>query len=274
VTDPILSVVTGTRNRPESIARMTRSVLAHTIVPFELLIGDASDDGSRFASDDPRVHVHREAPPLGPPRGYNALFQRTRGTWVCFLNDDLEVRPGWAEAILAAAARHPTADLLCLPVVEPGYPAPLVLLYLGIPYACMGAIRRDAGQGLGWFDEGYEFYATDPDFSLRLISAGREMAPVPGAHVVHHRIADELRVANRGSFERDNARLGRRWHARRHVLRRQYRRSSFRNFRGLETLWCEPYRTRALELPIDAGQPARRVRYPHRVKAHGWWLGI
>ena len=272
--DPILSIVTGTRNRPESIARMARSVLAHTGVPFEMLIGDASDGGPSFASGDPRVHVHREAPPLGPPRGYNALFRRARGAWACFLNDDLEVRPGWGEAVLAAAARYPKADLLCLPVVEPGYPAPLVWLYLGIPYACMGAIRREAGEALGWFDEGFEFYATDPDFALRVVSAGRGLAPVPGAHVLHHRLADALRVVNRSRFERDNARLGRRWHAKRRALRRQYRRSSFRNFRGLETLWCEPYRTFALELPVDTAQPAHRVRNPHRVKAHGWWLGI
>ena len=111
MSDPLLSIVSGTRNRPEFVARFVRSVLEHVTVPFELLIGDASDGGSFFESSDPRVHVYPERVRLGPPRGYNALFRRARGAWVCYLNDDLEIGAGWSEAVVAALARHPEADL-------------------------------------------------------------------------------------------------------------------------------------------------------------------
>src|SRR4029450_4530455 len=124
---PRLSIVSGTRNRPEFVARFVRSVLEHVTVPFELLIGDASDGGSFFESPDPRVHVYPERVRRGAPRGYNALFRRARGAWVCYLNDDLEIGAGWSEAVVAAVARHPEADLFWLAVREPARARPFHL---------------------------------------------------------------------------------------------------------------------------------------------------
>jgi GT2 family glycosyltransferase len=253
---------------------MVRSVAQHSDVPFELLIGDASAPSQRFACDDPRVRVIPEDPPLGPPRGYNALYRQARGRWICWLNDDLEVPPGWGAALIGAIEHHVEVDLFCLPVIERGASEALLLLYLGLPYACMGAVRREAGEALGWLDEGYGFYATDPDFALRMIASGRRLAPAVGAHVFHHHLKDEARVANTPHFERDNARLGRLWHPRRRALRRLYRRSSFRYFRDLETRWSEAWRCQALEVPLDPSAAPRPPNRPHRVKAPGWWLGI
>ncbi len=95
---PLLSIVTGTRNRPDLIADMVNSVLAHTKHPFELLIADGSD-GEPFVCNDPRVRVFPETEPLGSVRAYNAVFEQAQGDFVCFLNDDLVVLPGWSVAI-------------------------------------------------------------------------------------------------------------------------------------------------------------------------------
>ncbi len=273
VSDPLLSIVSGTRNRPEFVARFVWSVLEHVTVPFELLIGDASDGGSFFESPDPRVHVYPERVRLGPPRGYNALFRRARGAWVCYLNDDLEIGAGWSEAVVAALARHPEADLFCLPMLEPGEPGPIILLYQQLPYANMGMVRREAGDALGWFDEGYRFYATDVDLAMRAIASGYRIAPAIGAHVFHHHLPDEERVGNQDFLDGDNERLRRTWRPRRKELRRRYRRTSFRHFRGLGTRACPNYHCDAIDVPLD---PAARTRprQPHRVKAYGWWLGI
>ena len=177
--EPCFSLVTGTRNRPDAIARMIRSALDHVDASFELLVGDASDRPGGFERIDPRVEVIREPEPLGYTRGFNALFRRARGRFVCFLNDDVELPPGWGSALLAATLRHPEVDLFCLPVIERGESAPSILLFMGMPFACMGAVRREAGEALGWFDEGYAFYGADPDLSLRLIASGRRLAPAP-----------------------------------------------------------------------------------------------
>jgi GT2 family glycosyltransferase len=252
---------------------MVRSVLDNTYVPFELLIADASD-GALFECDDPRVRVIPEPVPLGAPRGFNVLYRHARGTWVCWLNDDLEIPKGWGEALETSLHEHPEVDLFCLPVIERGDPAALILLYLGIPYACMGVMRREVGDAIGWLDEGYRFYATDPDIALRTVEAGHRLAPAIGAHVYHHHLEDEGRSSNREAFDQDNARLNRLWHPKRRALRRRYRRTSYRYFKDLNTRRSTVYGCEALEVPtgVEAG-PARAPR-PHRVKAWGWWLGI
>src|SRR5262245_21776834 len=40
---PLLTVVTGTRNRHDELTRLIDSVIRLTRVPYELIIGDASD---------------------------------------------------------------------------------------------------------------------------------------------------------------------------------------------------------------------------------------
>jgi len=271
VSDPILSITTGTRNRPDSIERFVASVLEHTRVPFELLVADASDRVPPFSCSDARVRVHREDPPLGPVRGSNALFRRASGSWVCFLNDDLEVTPGWDEAVMTATARHPEVDLFCLPVLERGEQSAKILLFCGLPYACMGVVRREAGEALGWYDESYRFYATDPDFAMRVIVAGRRLAPVLGTCMVHERVVDEERASHGAALVWDNARLSRTWRPRLAEQYRRYRRTSFRYFRGLETTFSEAWDTEALDVPIGAATPSRPLR-PHRVDAPRWWL--
>lgn len=253
---------------------MIRSALDHAGPSFELLVGDASDRPGGFERSDPRVEVIREPEPLGYTRGFNALFRRARGRYVCFLNDDVELPPGWGAALLEAIRRHPEVELFCLPLIERGESEASILLCMGVPYACMGAVRREAGEALGWFDEGYGFYAADTDFSLRLIAAGRRLAPARGAHVFHHRADDAQRVSNVAHVERDRARRQRIWHPRRQALRRRYRRSSFRYFRALEERQSPTHRCAALVVPSGAQTSAARPVRTHRVRAPGWWLGL
>jgi GT2 family glycosyltransferase len=272
VTSLLLSITTGTRNRPAPIESFVRSVLAHTTVPFELLVADASDRVPPYTNADPRVHVVREDPPVGPIRGSNRLFRQARGRWVCFLNDDLEVTPNWDRAVVASIERCPRADLLCIPVLERGDATAKILLYHGLPYACMGVVRREAGDALGWYDEGYRFYATDPDLSMRMLEAGRWIAPVRGACVVHDRLADDERASHHESFQRDNQRLLERWTPRLPALSRRYRRTSYRYFRDLETTFSEVWNTEALEVPLANAPRSERRGRPHTVDAPGWWL--
>lgn len=267
----MISVIVGTRNRPQLIERFVASIVAHTTHPFEVLVGDASDRVPCYESGDSRVRVLWESEPLGYVRGYNALFREARGSYVAFLNDDLEVLPGWSEGVMGLFQRHPKVDLACLPMVEPDEEGAFLLLYSGIPYACMGVARREAGEALGWFDEGYRFYAADPDFSLRLILSGRRLAPVFGPPLVHHKHPDGARDANRAHLERDNRRLQEIWTRRMKQVRRSYRRGSSRYFRGLETRWSEAHQTDALEIPgSDADRPLN-PRRPHEPRGSPWW---
>ena len=92
---PLLSLITGTRNRPDGIARFLESVHTHTTSPYEVLVGDASDEPAQIDTAGGRVRIFREDPPRGYAAGYNRLLGHARGEVVVLLNDDLELLAHW-----------------------------------------------------------------------------------------------------------------------------------------------------------------------------------
>lgn len=248
VEQPLFSLVTGSRNRPESLERFLRSVREQTTHPYEVLIADASDTPHR--SDDPFVRVFPEPEPLGFIRGYNRVFPEARGEWVVWLNDDIELQPGWSDLLAATIGRGPQVDLFCLPLVEPGDKEPFLLLYRGLPLACFACVRRTAGDALGWFDEGYRFYGADPDLSLRFHATARRVAPVLGRPLFHHREEDDRRTENRSHLDADTARLERIWRPKVRALKRLYRRRSKPYFGGLKKGFCERYHSPTFRIPV------------------------
>lgn len=273
---PLLSIVTGTRNRPKLIADMVSSILENTEHSFEILIGDCSD-GALFTCEDPRVRVIPEPVPLGFGRGYNKLFKQARGDFVCYLNDDLVVLPGWSTAIFDVFERHPEVDMACIPVIEPDEPAPFLLLFWQIPVAQFGVLRREAGEALGWFDERYRFYAPDVDLSMRVIDSGRRLAPVFGRVVRHFRIEDSQRDENEMNLKPDNKLLFKSWKKRRWKIIRKYRKNSFRYFEGFETRQSGGYYNAILlTVPEHPDARPRLPSQPYLVERPGIreWLGF
>ena len=270
---PLLSVLTGTRNRPEILSDMVRSVLEHTKHPFELLIGDASD-GSPFECGDPRVRVLQESTPLGPVRGFNKLFRQAQGDLVCWLNDDLEVLPCWSDAVVGVFESYPEVDLVCLPLMEPEDPDPFILLYKQIPYAQMGVIRRDVGDSLGWFDERYQNYGPDIDFTMRFIDSDRRMAPVYGRVLRHHKIEDGNREVMMERAKSDNAKVGRILKPRRYEIRAKFRRTSYHYFSNLGLRYSDSYGCDMLDIPLapDGNQAPPERPYQVTIPRFQYWL--
>jgi len=75
------------------------------------------------------------------------------------------------------------------------------------------AVRRDAWQTIGGFDEGYRLYFEETDWLRRLVRAGAEAVHVPSAHAVHlydRSASTEPRSA--GWFAASRRRFERRWY--------------------------------------------------------------
>jgi N-acetylglucosaminyl-diphospho-decaprenol L-rhamnosyltransferase len=204
------------------------------------------DNGGRAelaVSDDPgvRVEVLRT-----DNRGYgaaaNAGFARARelgADCIALLNDDVEVRPGWAEAL---AAELVDAVGAAQPVVLVAGTDPAVVNSLGVEIGADGA-GTDVGDGgpvppagtpatdlavftggavmftkgfldaSGGFDERWFLYYEDVDLARRGAGLGWRYRLVPAAVVTHHRGASTSQLPDRTRFLQERNRV---WCAVRH----------------------------------------------------------
>ncbi len=214
---PLLSIITGTRNRPVAFRRLVDSIEEHTDVHWELVISDASDipiEKEPVATDAtwPRIRVLAERPRLGCTAGYNRAFKEAKGRWVVWLNDDVTVTAGWATTAIAFMRDHLPIGLGAFYYDEPERKTPLAVNDgWGIPYANFGILRRDLGEQIGWFDDDLRMYGNDNSLTFKVLMAGLGVAGIPGTVLHHHSVDDIERVENqRGRFQ-DNE-----------ILRRKY----------------------------------------------------
>jgi GT2 family glycosyltransferase len=201
-----------------------------------IVVDDASPDATAalLAGYGERIRVVALPANVGFAGACNAGAAAARGSALVFLNNDTEPRPGWLEAMLAYADRHPGADIVGAKLVFPtgvvqhagvvfgqdGYPHNL---YAGFPQeraevnrsrrlqavtgACM-LVRPAAFEALGGFDDGYLNSLEDVDLCLRAGARGGEV------HYCHEAVVVHLESASRGRsdrFERSVALYRERW---------------------------------------------------------------
>jgi len=201
---PAVSVVVATRDRPERLAALLRSLRGQTLAePFEVVVVD-DGSGERTATAIERERGELDLRLLraggeGPARARNRGWRAARGRLIAFTDDDCEATPGWLAAAASAAEANPGAI-----VQGPTVPIPRERPRLG-PFARTRSIE-EAGpwfetcnivyeatllERLGGFDEAFaEALGEDTDLGWRALAVGAEHVWVDGA-LVHHAV-DEL----------------------------------------------------------------------------------
>jgi len=130
-------------------------------------------------------YVYPEYPPLGYVKGYNKLFKETVGKYVVWLNDDCELLPGWDKIAYDFMEKNPDCiGAICFADPQPPY---RVSIHAGIRYANFGIIKKELGDGLGWFDERLQMYGADTAISLTALQKGLLTLPIPQCRLIHHR---------------------------------------------------------------------------------------
>lgn len=157
------------------------------------------------------------------------LLQEARGEHCLLLNEDSELRPGAASALVAALDADPRAGAAGARLLDPdGRSRPSAWRLPGVGTALAQAllahrllvtqsrgervrrvgwaqsaallVRREAAEQVGWLDPDFFVYSDETDFCKRLADAGRHTLYVPAAEAVHHeqlatdRSAGERRV--------------------------------------------------------------------------------
>lgn len=115
---PFVSIVVPTRNRPgylevalASVAEQAREAGAEILVV---------DDGQLERNAELAARFGARYVALGRPRGLNAArnagVAAAHGELLAFIDDDVEVHPGWLAALIAAAHEHPDVGVFTGPI--------------------------------------------------------------------------------------------------------------------------------------------------------------
>lgn len=107
-----LAVVVPTRDRPEMLARCLAALHADGMPPSDVIVVDSASrrSGAVLPAHDMGARVLRCQRP-GASLARNVGWRSTGRSVIAFVDDDVEVGPGWAAAILAPF-RHPEVVLV------------------------------------------------------------------------------------------------------------------------------------------------------------------
>jgi glycosyltransferase involved in cell wall biosynthesis len=180
---PSVSVVIPTFERRQSVIEAVVSALAQTRGEVEVIVvDDGSTDGTDAAVSaiDERVKVARR-PNGGPAAARNTGIRHARAPLLAFLDSDDRWHPRHLEEMLRLLDSYPGAVLACTGGATRGadslkrsagvtYAAPAVLLG-GLLYTSAVAVRRDAIEAVGGFDESLRV-TEDADLWCRLSLEG------------------------------------------------------------------------------------------------------
>lgn len=246
---PLVSIIIPVHNGLEFTKPCLESIHANTPPAFELVVVDnASDDGTAEYLDGLDGIVIRNPINVGFPHSINQGLERARGKYVCLLNNDTEVLPGWLEPLIEDARDQ---DVACAgPLQTDGdgkvwhfgtvfypeghqFPRRPRHLKLGYPpdlasplakrefpamnFACCLS-RKEVFDEVGPLDaERYSFpgYYEDVDWMLRARELGYRAVFDPRSEIVHYGskgVGDpDLKLKSEAARKRNVLRFVERW---------------------------------------------------------------
>jgi len=244
-----------------------------------LVLDNASEDGSAEAVRErfPRARVIALDRREGKAANDSRLLAEARGRYCLLLNEDSELRPGAARALLDALEGAPHAAVAGASLLDPsGAPVPCAWRFPGWRTAVAGAlflhriytvqsgggdtrevdwvqssamlVRREAAERIGYLDPEFFVYSDETDFCVRLRRAGWKVLFVGGAEAVHHdQMATDASGADRRIVE---------YHRNRDLYLRKNRGDWVATM--LRPLLAWPYLLRAAAALVLPGRDARR----------------
>jgi N-acetylglucosaminyl-diphospho-decaprenol L-rhamnosyltransferase len=271
-----------------------------------LVLDNASTDGSAAAVrgwDEQRSGLRRPTElrlialekRAGKAENDSALLRQARGEYCLLLNEDSELRPGAAAALVAALEADPGAAAAGAQLLDStGEPVPCAWRFPGVRTAAIGAlflhrrltvqstgsqtravdwaqssallVRREAAAEVGYLDPAFFVYYDECDFCKRLADAGWRTLFVPAAEAVHH---DQLSTDLGAGLPRIVE-----FHRNRDLYMRKHHSQAAALAVRLLTAWA--YALRALAAAVLPNRPARiywahahQALFPFRGKGIG-----
>jgi glycosyltransferase involved in cell wall biosynthesis len=209
--DPAMTVVVPTRGRAAYLEvtldslRRQRTRTAHELLVVDDGATDATPEvAERFGA---RLVRHGEQRSLNAAR--NSGIRAAVADLIAFVDDDVLVPPGWVDALVEGAARHPDAEAFGGPIrarFEGRVPRgcgredpPITTLDLGpsdieaeMVWGANFAVRRSAVERIGDFDETLDRgHGDEEEWLMRLRAAGGRIVYLAEAGLDHRRSAGD-----------------------------------------------------------------------------------
>ena len=200
---PAMTVAVCTYNGSATLHECLEGVADLRYPNYEVIVvsDGSTDDSAQIARSFPDVRVI-ETGQNGLSSARNTAMEAATGEIVAYIDDDAIPDPDWLSHLAAAFASGPYVAAGGPNVPPPGScrvaqcvanaPGGPTHVLIGdrdaehIP-GCNMAIRKDALQPLGGFDDQFRAAGDDVDACWRLLDAGGQIAFAPGAVVCHHR---------------------------------------------------------------------------------------
>jgi GT2 family glycosyltransferase len=190
-----------------------------------LVVDDGPDEATRAVAERHGARYVRHDAPRGLNAARNSALSATDADLVCFLDDDVEVRAGWLDALLVAAEACPEEVAVLTGPIRARFEGhrfrtcgregpPVTFLDLGPEdrdcdhaWGANMAVLRSAVQSAGPFDETRELYGDEQEWQARVKAAGGRIRYVAGAALDHRRAGDDarLRALCRAAYRRGQA---------------------------------------------------------------------
>jgi glycosyltransferase involved in cell wall biosynthesis len=213
VPSPAASIVIPTLGRPDYLAVTLGSVVpqASRAGAEVVVVNDGADaETGRIAAG----HGARVIPlpdRAGVNGARNAGIRAAASDVVILLDDDVEVAPGWLEAMLHGVRENPEHDVLGGPIhgrLENGpracgrEPPPISTYELGpgdhdVPYVFGGntAFRKRVFERIGYFRDELSGRGDEEEWVLRYTSGGGRIRYLADASIDHRRAARDARLS-------------------------------------------------------------------------------
>ena len=215
---PLLSIIIPHYNNAHHLPTCFKALRTQTYPRLEIILADngSTDESlSLTRRDFPEVKIIEFGRNLGLAGAINRAIAQARGQVIIPLNNDTEVTPGWAEALVEMLQAHPEAGIVAskmllfdrrdtLHSAGDGFGTNGIPLNRGVWQqdrgqfdhdiyifgGCGGAVayRREMLADIGLFDEDLFMYLEDVDLNWRGQLAGYKAVFAPKA-VVYHRLS-------------------------------------------------------------------------------------
>lgn len=213
---PLVSIVIPVYGERNYTLQCLQSISAQkTTLSFEVIVVDdcSLDDSFTVLSSIQGLRLLKNETNQGFIRSCNAGAQAARGRYLCFLNNDTEVAPGWLDELVQTFDTFPGTGLVGSKLIYPDgrlqeaggliwqdgsawnvgrFQDPNLPAYnyaREVDY-CSGAsimVPRDLFQKLGGFDEHYlPAYCEDSDLALKVRDQGYRVIYQPLSTVIHY----------------------------------------------------------------------------------------